>query len=83
MLTIAFANWYWTLWLLVGFGLYEGIAIGTGHPELTFTHFCGRVFALFPRYKGTRFWRTRRFAALAILSWLLLHMLSLTVGGLF
>lgn len=29
------ANWYWLLWLVIGFGLPETIALATGHPERT------------------------------------------------
>ena len=31
-------SWYWLLWLAVGFGVPETIALVTGHPERTLSY---------------------------------------------
>jgi hypothetical protein len=81
---VTFADVYWTLWLLIGFGVYETYAVATNQPQKTFTHFYCRAFALFPGDKGTAaWWRFRRFLGVAIASWLVLHVLTMTAGGLF
>lgn len=57
---------YWSLWLFVAFGVPEGIALSTGHPENTLSD---QVWHL--EGTGTTFWRYVVFAALL---WLLIHM---------
>lgn len=82
-MTWEFHDFYWIAWVALAFGLYEGYAIKTRQAHKTFTHFYCRTFALFPHMKGAPFWRFRRFLGGAIAFWLLLHMLTMTVGGLF
>jgi len=58
--------WYWAAWLLVGFGVPEGIALGTGHGENTLSDTVWRM-------EGQG-WTFVRYLVLVLLVWLVLHM---------
>lgn len=61
-------NWwslYWLLWLVIGFGLPEGIAIGTGHVENTLSFQAWHLEG-----SGATFWR---WVMGSMLLWLFIH----------
>lgn len=66
MRSSALFSLYWALWLVVGFGVPEGIALATGHPEWTLSDQVWRA-------EGTGQTFVRYFVG-AFLVWLLLHM---------
>jgi hypothetical protein len=86
---VEFHDLYWTAWVFLAFGSLELYAVATNQPRKTFTHYYCRLFALFPEDKpapgrpGRRYWRARRAFGGLFPFWLLLHMLSMTMGGLF
>jgi hypothetical protein len=57
---------YWSVWLFLLFGVPEGIALATGHPENTLSD---QVWHL--EGTGATFWR---YVVFAVLFWLLIHM---------
>lgn len=57
---------YWILWLVIGFGVPEAIALITGHSENTLSDQVWRLEG----YGATFF----RFFAASFFLWLLLHM---------
>jgi hypothetical protein len=57
---------YWLFWMVVGFGVPEGIALGTGHPGNTLSD---QVWHL--EGTGATFWR---WVICSMLTWLVLHM---------
>lgn len=57
---------YWSVWLFAAFGIPEGIALGTGHPENTLSD---QVWHL--EGTGATFWR---YVVFVTLLWLLIHM---------
>lgn len=62
-------NWasvYWAVWLFGGFGIFEGIALGTGHPENTLSY---QVWHL--EGNGATFFK---YMVFVFLLWLLIHM---------
>ena len=65
-------NWYWAAWLLLGFAVPEGIALGTRHPENTFSDFIWRVFDVLPGQTPLQ-WKAVHFLLLAFMVWLFGH----------
>jgi len=59
-------SWYWLFWLVVGFGLPEGIALGTGNPQNTLSYQVWHI-------EGTGMTFARYWIA-AFLGWLFIHM---------
>lgn len=62
-------NWwslYWLFWIVIGFGVPEGIALASGHPENTLSY---QVWHL--EGTGATFWR---WVICSMLIWLVLHM---------
>lgn len=57
---------YWLLWLAVGFGVPEGIALATGHAKNTLSY---QVWHL--EGHGATFWR---WTICSFTLWLVLHM---------
>lgn len=57
---------YWVIWLLVGFGVPEGIALASGRPKNTLSY---QVWHL--EGTGATF---ARYMVFAFLLWLLIHM---------
>lgn len=66
-------NVYWALWLVVGFGLREGIALGTGHPEGTLSESTWRWFDVVPG-KTIAQWSILHFILLFFMIWLFGHL---------
>ena len=67
------ADYYWPIWLVVLFGIPEGVALATGHPEWTLSDWVWRVFDVLP---GSTLWEWRavHFFLLAFMVWLTLHL---------
>ena len=64
---------YWVVvWGLLGFGLPEGIALGTGHPEWTLSETVWRLFDVIP---GQTLWQWSivHFLLFAAMTWLMIH----------
>lgn len=64
--------WYWAVWLLIGFGLPEGIALGTGHPEGTLSDTVWRWFDVVPG-QTPRQWTILHVIMMAFMTWLWFH----------
>ena len=61
-------NWfslYWLIWLALGFGVPEGIALGTRHPQWTLSYQAWHLEGT-----GATFWR---WVVGSMLLWLALH----------
>lgn len=51
---MTFSDWYWIVWFVGGFGVYEITALATGHPERTLSEAIWRWFNVLP---GQSFWQ--------------------------
>lgn len=65
-------NFYWLFWLVVGFGLPEGIALGTGHPENTLSDTAWRWCQVTPGDSLTH-WTFLHILVAGLLLWLFVH----------
>ena len=64
---------YWLCWLVLGFGVPEGIAIATKHYNNTFSDWIWRVFDVMPGQ--TLFeWRFVHVLLLLFMLWLFVHL---------
>lgn len=63
---------YWWVWLLGGFCIPEFIALGTGHPENTFSDFVWRTCDVLP---GQTFlqWSCAHLGLAVLMGWLFFH----------
>lgn len=66
-------QWYWAGWLILGFGLPEGIALGTSHPEWTLSETAWNWFDVTPG-STIRQWSIVHFLLAIGMSWLWVHM---------
>lgn len=64
--------WYWALWLIVGFGVPEGIALATRHYENTLSETVWRWAAVTPGQPLWKWTALHLFIALGLL-WLWFH----------
>lgn len=65
--------WYWAAWLILGFGLPEGIALGTGHAQWTLSETAWGWFDVVPG-QTWRHWTIVHGLLVVFMSWLWLHM---------
>jgi hypothetical protein len=65
--------WYWAAWLLLGFGVPEGIALGTGHGEWTLSETAWNWFDVLPG-QTPRQWSIVHFILCIFMTWLWVHM---------
>lgn len=65
--------WYWAAWFVVAFGLPEGIALGTGHPENTLSETVWRWFDVTPG-STLRQWSIVHLVLALGMTWLWAHM---------
>ena len=74
-------TWYWALWIVVGFGIPEVVAIVRKQRGDTFSEKTWRWFSLHGS-KGnlTKWGAVRRFAFLSFWAWLTMHFIT---GGSF
>jgi hypothetical protein len=64
---------YWAAWLLVGFGVPEGIALFTGHGENTLSETVWRWCDVLPGQTIWQ-WKAVHFFLLVFMIWLTLHL---------
>ena len=70
---ILYATIYWVgIWGLLGFGLPEGIALGTGHPQWTLSDTVWRLFDVLPGQTPVQ-WSILHFALFMFMTWLWVH----------
>ena len=65
-------GWYWAAWLVVAFGVPEGVAVFTGHPENTLSETVWRWFDVVPGKTLTQ-WSIAHFILLVLMLWLFGH----------
>lgn len=68
---------WWVHWLVVLFGVPEGVALYLGKPERTLSRKTWKWAAIHEKGRG---WRLRRLLLLTLMAWLSLHLLT---GGFF
>lgn len=68
-------TWWWALWLVIGFGVPEAIALIRKRPGDTLSEHVIEWFATKPGAKGDLV-KLRRFILLAAMAWLSVHWLS-------
>jgi hypothetical protein len=66
-------SWYWAAWLIIGFGVPEGIAIATKHYQNTLSDATWRWFDVLPGQTVYQ-WKALHFLLLAFMVWLTLHL---------
>jgi hypothetical protein len=66
-------NVYWALWLVLAFGLREGIALGTGRASDTLSETTWRWFDVVPG-KTLAQWSITHFLLLGFMAWLFGHL---------
>jgi hypothetical protein len=65
-------NVYWPTLIIVGFGLREGIALGTGRPQDTLSDWVWRVCDVMPGQTLWE-WSAVHFFLLLLMVWLFFH----------
>lgn len=66
-------SWYWAAWLILGFGVPEGIALGTGHAQWTLSETAWNWFDVLPG-QTVRQWTIVHFLLAGFMTWLTLHL---------
>lgn len=66
-------KWYWAAWLLLGFGVPEGIALVTKHYENTLSEWTWKLFDVLPGQTPLQ-WKATHYLLLAFMLWLFCHM---------
>ena len=70
-------TWWWVVWLVVGFGVWEFIAIRRKAPGDTLSETVWRFFCLKGRKAGKSGWcMVRRIGFFAFWIWLSIHFLT-------
>lgn len=68
-----FANWYWGVYLLGGFCVFETTALATGHPEATLSETVWRWCKVTPGQSITQ-WSAPHILLALFLIWLFGHL---------
>lgn len=66
-------TWYWIAWLILGFGVPEGVALGTGRPQNTLSDTVWRVFQVHSGDARPWHWTFAHLLLACFLLWLTGH----------